>query len=329
MNILVYDVAADTGGAATILENYYHTHLDDSYNHYYYLLSTYHLENTENSTILSYPVIKKSWLNRIIFDCFKSKKLIKKYHIDQVYSLQNTMLPTFKGYQTIYVHNALPFSEYRFSVKEFKMWLYQNIIGKLIIRSIKKADKVIVQTEWMKEAIFDQCKVRDKVEVHFPKVEIPKGVSYKGNDKKYFFYPANSAPFKNHEVVVEACKLLSKENINNYEVIFTLNGNENERISRLKAEAEHHHLNIRWIGIIPREDVFKWYEKSVLIFPSYIETIGLPIYEAMQVGSPIIVTNCGYAKSLSSNYERKKNFDFNNYFQLAESIKSICVTESH
>ena len=103
MNILVYDVAADKGGAATILENYYHTHLDDSCNHYYYLLSTYHLDNTENSTIISYPEIKKSWINRIRFDCFESKKIIKEYHIDQVYSLQNTILPTFKGFQTVYV----------------------------------------------------------------------------------------------------------------------------------------------------------------------------------------------------------------------------------
>lgn len=324
MNILVYDVAADNGGATTILEHYYNTHINDFNNHYYYLLSTYKLDDTENSTILNFPLIKKSWINRIVFDCVKSKKILKKYNIDQVFSLQNTILPSFKGYQTVYVHNVLPFSEYRFSFKEFKMWVYQNIIGRLIVRSIKKADKVIVQTHWMKNAIREKCNIKDKVDVQFPDVEIPKGFSYKKQDKAFFFYPANGAPFKNHKVILEACKILKKANITNYEVIFTLNGNENEGIARIKNEAEENDINIRWIGTIPREEVFKWYERSILIFPSYIETIGLPIYEAMQVGSPIIVTNCEYAQSLTKDYKKAFRFNYDDVFDLEKIMIHFC-----
>lgn len=40
MNILVYDVAAESGGAAVVLERFYNKHKSDKNNHYYYLLST-------------------------------------------------------------------------------------------------------------------------------------------------------------------------------------------------------------------------------------------------------------------------------------------------
>lgn len=325
MNILVYDVAADNGGAVTILDHYYNTHKDDLENHYYYLLSTYKLDNTINSTVINIPSIKKSWMHRIVFDCLGSKKFLKQYRIDRVYSLQNTLLPAFKGPQTVYIHNALPFSEYRFSISEdLKMWVYQNIIGRLIIWSIKKADKVIVQTDWMRDAISHKCKVNDKIEVSFPKVVIPEGLSYKEQSKPCFFYPANGAPFKNHRIIIDACKQLSESGIKDYEVVFTLLGNENDSIARLKEEADKAQLPIKWIGTISREEVIKWYEKSILLFPSFIETIGLPIYEAMQVGSPVVVTNCEYSRSLTKDYRKKMSFDYNDANELSSILIAFC-----
>lgn len=38
-----------------------------------------------------------------------------------------------------------------------------------------------------------------------------------------------------------------------------------------------------------------WYAQSILLFPSYLETVGLPICEAMSVHRycPIVVRGCG------------------------------------
>lgn len=325
MNVLVYDVAAESGGAASILEYYYAIHAKEKQNQYYYILSTYHLENTDNITVINEPMVKRSWAHRLYFDYLGSKKILKRFQIDQVLSLQNLRLPAFKGSQIIYVHNALPFSEYRFGLFEDpKMWVYQNIIGRLMYRSIKRADKVIVQTEWMKEAIINKCRIIDKVEVSFPKVNIPDGIRYNKEKCKCFFYPANESKFKNHKVIIEASRILIDSGYSDFEIIFTLTGDENDNISAIRHQAEEHRIKVNWVGILPRDEVFKWYAKSILIFPSYIETLGLPIYEAMQIGAPIIVTNCKYAQSISKGYFKKLSFDYNNANQLANIMMSLC-----
>ena len=94
--------------------------------------------------------------SRLFFDHIIAPKLIKDHDIDQVLSLQNIIIPHTSVFQSVFVHNALPFSEYRFRLKEDRLlWIYQNIIGKNIFKSIKKADRVIVQTNWMKNTIIE------------------------------------------------------------------------------------------------------------------------------------------------------------------------------
>ena len=205
----------------------------------------------------------------------------------------------------MYVHNALPFCEHKFSFKEDKLlWVYQSIIGKLIKNSIKKANKVIVQNEWMKDEIVNRVKVDGKkVQVNFPDVTILPDYKYTKPDKKVFFYPANSSKFKNHRVILDACIKLRTQGISDYSVVFTLRGDENPEIKDIYDKGIKLGLGFEWVGTLSREQVFEWYEKSILLFPSYIETVGLPIYEAIGVGCPVIVSNCRYVSKYITEYK--------------------------
>ena len=323
MNIMVYDVAAESGGATSILNYFYEKHKSDTENHYYYMLSTYHLEETSNITIINVPEIKQGWGSRLLFDLIGVRKYIKEYKIDCVFSLQNIGIPFFKGTQVVYEHNALPFVEYRFSLKEDKlMWVYQNVLGHLMLSSIKRADKVYVQTEWMGEEIAKRVpSARSKIEVEFPAVTIPERYKYHRIDENIFFYPANGSKFKNHEVIIDACLALKELNIVNYEVVFTLNGDESDYIKMLQRIAVNNNLPVRWVGILPREQVFEWYEKSALLFPSYIETIGLPIYEALSIEAPVILSDCKYARNVAGGYKKAYFFDYKDKNQLSKYMK--------
>lgn len=323
MNIAVIDVAAQDGGAATILEYFYSQHKSDMNNTYYYFLSTYELENTPNIKVLNFPNIKDGWHKRILFDIFGITAYLKKYDIQKVLSLQNIILPRFFGPQEVYIHNAIPFAEHRFSISESKyLWIYQNLIGALIKRSIHKADHVIVQTEWMKDAVCNTDKnAYSKVDVLFPELVLPTGYQYEKQRDAIFFYPASGALFKNHKVIIQACEILKKEGIRNYTVVFTLTGKENDEVKRLYNTALREQLNIQWIGKIERKECFDIYQKAVLLFPSYIETIGLPIYEAISVGSPLILSDCNYARSGASGYENVRYFKFDDPQALSEIIK--------
>ena len=60
MRILVYDVAADSGGAATVLKSFYEEFCQDRENEYVFVLSVFELPETKHIRVLNYPWIKKA-----------------------------------------------------------------------------------------------------------------------------------------------------------------------------------------------------------------------------------------------------------------------------
>ncbi|MEL7605902.1 MAG: glycosyltransferase [Sedimentibacter saalensis] len=329
MKIMIFDVPAENGGGAlTILKHYYEKAIEDKKNTYYFVISTPNLYETKNIIVLRYPWVKKSWFHRLVFDFFIAYKLVEKYKIEKVISLQNLIIPKVKIKQVLYLHQPLPFSEKRYKIKEnFKFWLYQNVISKMIFYSINKADKVIVQTEWMKKACKSYTSISDKIIVEQPKLNITIKKTYKkGNDKnKIFFYPASSYIYKNHNIIVEAVELLEKYDIKSYRVIFTLSGNENNHINKLYQEIKNKNLPIDFVGKIPIEEVYDYYSKAILIFPSYIETFGLPMLEAKMHGCPIIASDCAFSHEVLDSYYNVKFFNPSNGKELFEQMKNICL----
>ena len=93
MRILVYDVAASSGGALTVLNSFYEEFCKDTKNEYIFVLSVCELKEQPHIKVLNFPWIKKSPLHRMYFDQVLAHKLVKKYHADKVLSLQNIELP--------------------------------------------------------------------------------------------------------------------------------------------------------------------------------------------------------------------------------------------
>ena len=312
MRILVYDVAASSGGALTVLNSFYEEFCKDTKNEYIFVLSVCELKEQPHIKVLNFPWIKKSPLHRMYFDQVLAHKLVKKYHADKVLSLQNIELPHAGVPQMVYEHNALPFSEYKFRPQEaFRPWYSQQILGRMMKRSIRRAEQVLVQTNWMKEEIIRQCGIpADRVEVKFPPVEMLKTHPWKMDETcPTFFYPAGPPAYKNHRTFLKACELLKEQGMEDYRVIWTVTGEENEGMKKLKAEAEENKLPIEFIGPVPRTQLFEQYASSVLVFPSYIETIGLPLLEARSVGAPILAADCLYARDGVGDYDRAEFFE--------------------
>ena len=57
-----------------------------------------------------------------------------------------------------------------------------------------------------------------------------------------------------------------------------------------------------------REQMAQRYSESILLFPSYLETVGLPLLEAKQYGAPIIASDCAYAHETVGEYENVSYF---------------------
>lgn len=330
---MVFDVPASSGGALSILKDFYNQVIADPNKsiNWIFILSTPKLNELENVKIIRFPWIKKSWIHRLYFDHFVAPKLVRQYNPDKILSFQNVIISHTKVPQILYVHQSLPFIDYKFSFIENKLfWIYQNVIDKLIKCSIKKAQKVIVQTNWMKKACMEQTGVNSrKIKVISPTInlDIDKYFVLNKTSMKRFFYPAGALSYKNHRIVIEACKKLKEQGISDYKVVFTLAGNENDHVIALYREVKELNLPVDFVGSISREEVFEFYTKSILIFPSYIETFGLPMLEARLHKTIVFASDCPFSKEILEGYENAYFFDPFNANELKDLMEKIFVGE--
>jgi len=323
--IMIFDVPATFGGALTILEMYHKRALEDKDNDYVFVVSTPKLEENDNVKVLNFPSVKKSWFHRYSFDTFKARKIVKEHSPDKIISLQNLNIKGAKlPPQQLYVHQPLPFVKHRFKFFSSPLfWVYQNIISRMIFKSIKKAQSVIVQTRWMKEAIVEKCEVEEqKILIEPPPLNNVEFLEFKNQEELEFFYPAAALSYKNHIAIVNALITLKEQGLTP-KVIFTLDGTENKLSAYLKELVATNGLNIEFAGSMPYGQVLKIYSKSALIFPSFIETFGLPLLEARLTGSPIIASDEPFSREILEDYDKVKFFNYDDNITLTKNIKTV------
>lgn len=326
MRIIVFDVAADSGGALSVLDSYYKKAKEDKRNEYFFVISTPILTPTSNIKVLRFPWVKRSWVHRVLFEVFVAHKLVSRYKADEVFSLQNLMILFTKVEQKIYLHQIIPYIDHKFSIfKDRKLWVYQNIISKIINFSLKRVSTIIVQADWIKEKIVKLAKIpEDRIIVDKPILKVVNGSLFKRFDKSQpitFFYPAAAYSYKNHEVILKAVQKIGKPLNQTYEVIFTISKYDNDISIRMSKLIESNNLPVKMIGAQSIDTVYSYYSKSVLLFPSLLETIGLPLLEAKAQNTPIIASDMLYAKNSLLDYDRVDYFDPNDDSYLVMLMK--------
>lgn len=333
MNILVYNLAAEYAGAMTILESFYKEVLSypDKSIRWYFLVSTDKLQSQENITVISEAWVKKSWFHRSYYDNVVVQSVIREKEIDLVYSMQNMPVRHTNVKQIVYLHQSLQFSPVQFSLFDKEQRGYairQKFVCNVYRKNLKYADKIIVQTNWFKDAVvkwipFDA----DKICVVTPEISVESKFLQKKYElaKPIFFYPAGDGMHKNHEVILNACKRLQNEGITNYRVIFTLDPKTAAYSERIAQRIASEKLNIELTGIIPKEDVYEMYSHSVLLFPSYLETFGLPLLEARMMKSIVLASDMPFCHEVLDGYENACFYDIHDDERLASLMKQVIV----
>lgn len=191
-----------------------------------------------------------------------------------------------------------------------------------MISSLKKADKIILQTGWMKEACINKTKVASEViEVNMPEIDTKDIVVCRDRNtvKKKLFYPATAYGYKNHIRLLEAIQITYQKR-KDFEVNFTLSGNENKLSRSLYQYVKENELPVNFLGYISREQVMEYYSTHTLIFPSYIETFGLPLLEARLSNTIILASDCAFSNEILKNYDAVTYF---NPFDIEQISKVI------
>lgn len=228
--------------------------------------------------------------------------------------------PTFtyglKCPQVIYVHQSLPFQKvknYSFlRPEERSTALVQHGLGLVIKRSVAAADHTIVQTNWMREAVLEQVGIeRDRITNVLPDLEDLSGYGSEEQESNgIFFYPTAASSYKNNDLVCEANRLLKKRGVHDVTVEIT-------------ADPPAGCPEIVALGRLPRAEVLTKLAQSTLIFPSLIETYGLPLAEARALGSLVLAADLPYAREVLDGYENGYFFDPRSPKELADLMEKV------
>lgn len=270
---------------------------------------------------------KKSYLKRFYYEYFYFKRLSKKLKPYLWFSLHDMTPNVVTDKRAVYCHNPIIFYDVKRKdmINEFKMFMFSRFYKYIYKINIKKNNFVVVQQDWIRKRFKKIFKIKNVVVAH-PNVVIDDSNNNCKNIKivkNSFLYPSFPRIFKNFEVICKAVEILENKNIENFKVYLTIDGSENiyskeivEKYGRLKC--------IEFIGLQTRENLMKYYSKiETVIFPSKLETWGLPISEAKAFGKNIILADLEYAHETLGTYEKVMFFGPDNAEKLAEKIEML------
>lgn len=308
--IVINATALNTSGALTILKQFIEYVPEDEYEYIIFVDESVRITFTQKNISLIKKDVK-SLRKRFQWDTFGLKKWLQINNFKPLVtiSLQNTNFRCDKSIPNfIYYHNSIPFFNKNwnpFKKEEKILWFYKTIYPFFIKLYINQNTEVFVQTNSIKQAFVSYFNFpKEKVHIISPKIVLPKTEEAVTPvlDKKRLnlFYPATAFIYKNHKVIFEALSILEEELQKNITLHLTC---EKDELINTKLDLKKL-FQVNFLGKMPFSGVIGMYlEADALLFPSYIETIGLPLIEAASLGLPIIVADLPYSHNLLINYE--------------------------
>lgn len=328
--IVISAINFRNGGALSILQDCL-DYLDANLaNRSYKIIALVHskalMTRTKNIHYIEFPKSITSYFYRLYYEYIYFKEISQEIKPYLWLSLHDMSPNVVADIRAVYCHNPSPF--YKIKLKEFCLdykfaffsWLYKYLYKINIVKN----DFVVVQQEWLRNEFIKLYGVSNVV-VSNPNIEISvqSQKSFIQNDKTIFFYPSFPRVFKNFELICEAISIMDASYTDKFEVILTIDGSEN-KYSKDVFEKYSKYKNIKFTGLQTREKVFEIYSKSnCLIFPSKLETWGLPISEFKKYNKPILVIDLPYARETVGDYSKVKFFTPNNQKELSKYMENI------
>lgn len=327
-NIIVNATALCSSGGLIILQQFV-SNIPRS-NDIYYIFINKNVQFTEQKNVRFIPTNKKNLIERFWWDAYGLNIWIKKNKIipNTIISLQNTSIRTsFSSKKIIYYHNIISLSEHSWNIfkkSERTLWFYKHVYPVFVKLFLDKHTQVFVQLEYIKKAFIQKFGViADNVHVIFPDLKTPEPENFMGlelpENQVCFFYPAVSFEYKNHNILFEAFLHIDSKLTKRITVYFTCNKDE------LNVKYHFKNIDIIFLGSIPHAQVMWIYERvNALLFPSYIESFGLPLIEAASTGIKILAPDLPYSREVLNGYNGVKFIDYNDSVIWGDNILEIC-----
>ncbi|MEZ0314467.1 MAG: glycosyltransferase [Myxococcota bacterium] len=213
----------------------------------------------------------------------------------------------------LFIQQSLPFSAEALRALPTRARWRVAAIREVMRRSARRADLVGVQTEVMRNAVVQAFDVPDaRVRVFqapppsFPPVDEMLLAQLRAPTRATLLYVGNTIAYKNLERLLDA--------------FAGVRSTTNARLLLASPDAfSTTQPGVEVLKLSTRGQLRAAYEASdLLVFPSLVETVGLPLLEAMSLGVPILAADRPYAREICG--DAADYFDPTDVASLRDSI---------
>jgi glycosyltransferase involved in cell wall biosynthesis len=320
------------GPLAVVLDclNELHENYTSDYEVYALVHNRALFENLPKIRFIQFPLSRLCYLLRVYYEYCYFRRLSRRLQPYLWFSLHDMTPNVVAHRRAVYCHNASGFYDSTLRDLYFspRFYLFSKFYNHLYGINIRQNDFVVVQQDWLRREFIQRYQPR-RVLVATPKGSVIAPQSHGKQSEVYtFFYPAFPRPFKNLEVIIDAVARLTSAIYREFAVLVTLDGSEN-RYARYITRKCGWGGPIRLIGIQPRNRVFELYAQSdCLLFPSKLESWGLPLSEFKAFGKPILVSDLPYAHETIGAYDKACFFNPDSPEELATRMASAINRDS-
>ncbi len=274
------------------------------------------------------PWTVRNWIFRLWCEYVTMHRISKE--LSPVYlwlSLHDTTPRVNARRQCVYCQTSFPF--YRWKPRDFvfdyKIVLFSMFTSFAYRINVNRNTYLIVQQVWLGKSIGRICHVSEKRFILSPpeRQQIAAPIM-KIHDCRTFLFASTPDVHKNFELLCRAAEKLEQEKGRGcFRVYLTISGKEN-RYARWLYRKWGKVDSIKFVGFLDKETLERYYRESdCLVFPSRIETWGLPISEFSPYGKPMLLADLPYAHETAGGSLRTAFFCPNDVSDLKNKMKRL------
>lgn len=200
-----------------------------------------------------------------------------------------------------FIQQSLPFSEEALQYCGIKVRIQMRVLQELFRSSCGTAQHVMVQTPTMKRWVSEKLNIlATRIDVVLPDVDlarfssnvgVPDRSDSRAGDDPIILYVGNDEPYKNVKRVLEGIELLRKTTPN---VMLQVTWPTDHPLCQQSG--------VECLGFLSLDQLVQAYRHAtILVMPSLVETVGLPLLEALSLNVPVLAADRPYAHDICEN----------------------------
>ena len=250
---------------------------------------------------IEFPKSINSWCRRLWCEYVSMHRVSRQLApVDLWLSLHDTTPRVMARRQAVYCQTSFPFLKLKWQdvIYDYKIVLFALFTRFAYKVNVQRNSYLVVQAQWLREGFSRMLSLPEERFVVFPPNESQQAIQNLSslNEEYVFLYPATPDAHKNFEILCEATRQLEKRvGKKHFCVVITIDGTENKYARSLKREYEDVD-SLKMVGFLSKAQLHEYYAKAnCLVFPSRIETWGLPISEYGSYNKPMLLSDLPYA----------------------------------